>query len=244
MNDENKISLEIVLKETDSPVAISPEREKLIETLKPLVPMIVTFSEAVKHQPVTNDREAKDMAEIIELISNQTKLVKETVKGFKAEADRRHGLWCDLEALFVEPFTAAYKIGKAKVISWQQAEAEKARKEQERLQAEENERCRREQERLLKLAAERKTPEVQERYKDEAAAIVPTQIRVAAPDKAVKTQSRWFVVSVDAEKFITAAAKDKILRGFLEVDTGKLQRAKAANSEFTADGIVFEKRAV
>jgi len=69
--------------------------------------------------------------------------------------------------------------------------------------------------------------------------IAPTVI-VAAP-KAVRTRKVWTVKSVDYAAFFAAAARDESLGGWVEIDTTRLARAKAANPMMTVDGVVFEQ---
>lgn len=79
---------------------------------------------------------------------------------------------------------------------------------------------------------------------DAAAQTVAPSIHVAAPKSGVRIQKRWVVASVDRAAFIAACAVRPDLIGFLTIETGKMERAKAANPETDIPGIKFEQKVV
>lgn len=238
------LTLELVLEESNQPLVSTGEREQLVATLKPIVANIEKYNAAAAKVVVTNEADAKAAAAIIQQIAADEATVEDAILKHKSAAKKRHSLWCDLEGLFLDPFSIARRKIKQAVMGWQAAEEERARKETARLQAEADERARLEQERLRKQAEKLKTPEKKEQRLEQAAAIVPPVVYVAPPARAVKAQSRWFVKTIDRQAFIEAAAKDKSLIGYIDIDANKLARGKAANSELSIPGVVFEMRLV
>jgi hypothetical protein len=235
MNDtERPISLDLVISESNTPLAIDPRKGELVATLNPLVSRIGEY-EAKAGMIVANAADADEASRWLDLIARDTKTVEAAIKDFKVEAKRRHSLWCDVEALFTDSFKASYKKLKTKVMDWQAAEQEKAERERQRLQAIADEAARKERERLEKLAEQRKTPETKEEYREAAAAVVAPVIRVDAPKAAVKMTLRWAVKSFD----MTAMGVPREVQGYITVETNKLARAKAANTLLEVPGVAF-----
>ena len=109
------------------------------------------------------------------------------------------------------------------------------------MQAIADEQARRERERLEKLAEQRKTPEVKEAYREQAAQVQAPVIQVAAPVVNIRRQKRWVVKAIDEAAFFAALAQDKNLRGYVDINNNRLARAKAANPSMEIAGVEFSQ---
>lgn len=236
---ERPVSLDLVLQDCNTPMAVDPRKSELIATLNPLIPKIGEY-EAKAGMVVATADDATEASRWLTAMAADTKQVEAAIKEFKTEAKRRHTLWCDLEALFTDSFKASYKRLKQSVMDWQTEQERIAERERQRLQAEADEAARKERERLEKLAAQRKTPEKQEEYREAAAAVVAPVIRVDAPKAAVKMQLRWAVKSFNLD--LMGIPRD--VQGYITVETSKLARAKAANTMLEVKGVEFYQQRV
>ena len=80
---------------------------------------------------------------------------------------------------------------------------------------------------------------------EKAAAVVAPVVQVAAPKATgVRIQKRWKLVKLDKRAFITAAAANPMLDGYIEIDEQALARTKAANTAFQCPGVTFEQVSV
>lgn len=235
-DQEHPISLDLVISESNSPLAIDPQKQQLVDTLNPLVPRIGEY-QAKAEMVVTNEAEAMQAACYLQAIAADIKSVEAVIQQFKAEAKRRHSLWCDLEGVFTESFKASYKKLKQSVINWQAEQERKAEAERRRLQAEADEKARREREAMLKKAAAVKTEEKKEQYKEAAAQVIAPVIAVNAPKSGVKMQTRWAVKSFNMD----AMGIPRDVQGYIEVKTANLARAKAANPMLEVNGVEFHQ---
>jgi hypothetical protein len=236
---------ELVVSETNALQIIDPKDRELIATLKPLaesIPLAVDFA----HRCVVNNAEqAEGAAKFRETIITTSKQAEDALRKFDDNLMDRlfktHRRWTALLAAFSAPLDGAAKTIKSKIIVWQNAEAEKAAREQARLQAEADERARQERARLEKEAARLKTPELKQERLEAAQSVVAPVVSVAPPPAAVKVQRRWAIKSIDRNVFLSAAATQPQLQGFVAIEESKLIRSKAANSAMECPGIVFHQ---
>lgn len=255
MNEENKTNvnspiaeLDVVMAGTNRLMVEDNKRAVLVATLIPIAQRIgelIAYANVVK---VETAAEAEDAANNRNMMMADSATAEKALREFDSNLVERlhktHRAWTALIGKFTDPLGDAAKKVKQKIIAWQTAEAEKAERERAALQAKLDEDARKERERLEREAAKLKTPELKQQRMEAAAQVVVPVVQVAALAKAVKTQARWFVVGVDKAVFVKAAAKDKSLLGYVEVDKGKLERAKAANSELECAGVNFAKKFV
>jgi hypothetical protein len=75
-------------------------------------------------------------------IDRDSKAIAAAIEPHKRAAQARHKLWTTFEAFFADPFAAARRAVKVKVIAWQEEQRERAEAEQRRLQAEADEAAR------------------------------------------------------------------------------------------------------
>lgn len=239
------VEFELVVEQTGGLAVTDKDRLELVETLKPIAGRLVEYANFAEVVKVTNESEAASAARVIDEMKADAKTVDDALKERVSAIFTLHRKWTGFVGLFSKPLEQHCRTVKGRIIEWQQVENAKAEKERQRLQAIEDEKARKEQERLNKLAESRKTPEVQEKYREQAAAVAPAVIAVAAPKAAgVKIQMRWTVASLDLPAFLAAAAKDGNLHGYITVDQNKLARAKAANSTLLLPGVTFAQKAV
>ena len=243
-------SLELAITETNGLTIADAQKAKLLEVLKPIADGIAATLATADRVAVVDKASADHAAALRDAILADAKTAETALRDFDNglidRLHKTHRAWTALLSAFKSPLEDAAKLVKGKVITWQEAEAEKARAEQARLQAEADERARKLKEQLEREAAKLKSPEKKQERLEAAAAVVAPVVHVAAPVAAVKTQRRWFVAGVDKAAIIKAAAADSlgILNGFLEINATALQRAKSANPELQVPGVTFEQRAI
>lgn len=246
--DEEQISvLQAIALDTNNLGITEAVLREAVDTLQPIaagIPGALDFaSRCVVATASDAEAAAKARDEIIEAHQKAVKTINEFGGGLISRLHALHRRWTAFRNLF-DPLDSAAKQIKRKIIDFQEAEQKKAEEEQRRLQAEADERARKERERLEKEAAKLKTPEKKEERLEAAAAVVAPVIRVAAPVVAVKTQKRWCVARIDRAAFLTAAATNPMLQGYVTINEQALARSKAANSMLEIPGVTFEQRAV
>ena len=237
-------TVESVIKETNAIVPVADGiRAALVRDLGPVAARLARYEGAATLAPVLNKQDADRAAALCEEIAQDIKTVKghEVLSKITAGLHGLHRRWTGLVSEFITPMDTARRQIKSNILKWETAEREKAEAEQRRLQAIADEAARRERERLEKLAEQRKTPEVKEAYLEQAAQVQAPVIRVAAPVVNIRRQKRWVVKAVDEEAFFAAAAQDRNLRGYAEIDKNRLARAKSANPGMEVAGITFEQ---
>jgi len=236
--------LELFVADANALAVDDAKREALIALLKPIADTLQYHLDYADKVQVTDEAGAKHAAETRDLMladaTTAETAIREFDDGLLDRLFRAHRKGTALIARFSVLADAA-RIVKGKISDWQDLQKEKAEKERQRLQAIENEKTRLEQVRLLKLADSRKTEEKKEMYREQAAALVPSTIHVAAPDKFVKVQRVWRVMSVDKNLFVKAAAENVMLQGWITINEMDLARAKASNSELELPGITFKQ---
>lgn len=240
MSTEPIQELEVFLDDANALAVEDKKRAELIATLQPLAKRIEPALRYAATCEVTNEAQAKDAANNREMMIQFAEEAEKSIRAFDDNLLERmfkaHRKGTTLIGRFLVLLDAA-KTVKQKVMSWQQREAEKAEAEMARLQSELDVKAARERERLEKEAAKLKTPALREQRMEEAAQVVPAVVHVAVPPKAVRSQTRWKVKSVD----MTAMGIPKEVQGYVEIKVGNLERSKAANSLLEVPGVQFHQ---
>lgn len=248
MTEERVDALESVVADTRALTVQDAEKAALVATLRPIAERLDVYVDEAARIKVATEADAARADTLREGIIADQKAAEAALREFNGglidRLHKAHRGWTGLLARFSDPLAASAKQIKGKIMAWQEAERRKAEAERARLQAIEDERARKEAARLAALAAQRKTPEVKARYEEAAAAVAPTVIHVAAPKGPVAGRRVWKVVNIDLDGFLEAAARDTNLRGYIEVKTTALERAKAANPMLAVPGVVYEQRMV
>lgn len=238
MNEVSK-----VVEETNLLVPVSDSiRDTLVRDLTPVIERWSEYDK-VAAKPVLNKEEADAAAVVCNKIATDIKTVKghEILSKITGGLHTLHRRWTGLVNEFVNPLDAARRQIKTNILKWETAERKKAEAEQRRLQAIADEQARKERERLEKIAEQRKTPEVKEAYREQAAQVAAPVINIAAPKTNIRRAKVWTVADVDEAAFYTGLAQDKSLRGYVEINKTRLARAKAANPTLDVPGVVFDQ---
>ncbi len=247
-NSEPIAQLEVVIADTSSLAVKDADRAELVSTLKSIAERVPQATQIAETLVIKNQADAEEAAKMRDGMLQDSAAAEGALREFNGrqieKLYRLHRAFTSLIGLFTDPFNEAAKKVKGKIIAFTEAEAEKARKEQARLQAIADEAARKERDRLQKAAEKLRTPELREQRMEAAAQIVAPVVYVPAPKSAVKTSSRWFVQSINKAEFIKAASENPQLVGFLDVNEQALARAKASNTLFEAKGIVFVRRTI
>jgi len=74
-----------------------------------------------------------------------------------------------------------------------------------------------------------------------AAATVAPTVHVEAPKSGMRMAKAWKIKDIDADVFCHALAIRPDLRGYIEIKTSNMERAKAANPSTEIPGITFEQ---
>lgn len=236
--------LELIISDTNGLTIQDDSLREITEILRPIaesIPAAVAFANTVE---VSNAAQANAASDRREQIIADHKKALEAINGFgDGLIDRlfkAHRRWCAFRNLFSGLDESAKKI-KRSVLDWQEAEERKAAAEQRRLQAEADEKARKERERLEKEAAALKTPEKKEERLEAAASVVAPVITVNRPVvAAVKSQKRWKVKRYNMDLMGIPEA----VQGYITVETGRLERAKAANTMLNVPGVEFFQQSV
>ena len=235
--------IENAVKETNAVVPVKDAiRAALVRDLGPVAANIMRYEKAAL-QPIVTASDAEAAAEIVRQIDADMKAVKghEILSQITAGLHRLHRQWTGVVNEFINPMDAVKRKIKSNVLAWESAERAKAEAEQRRLQAIADEQARKERERLEKLAEQRKTPEFKESYREQAAAVSAPVISVAAPVVGIRRARRWKVKGVNHDAFYAGLASDASLRGYVEIQNSRLERAKAANPMLAVPGVEFEQ---
>lgn len=240
------MDLDVVITETNAISVPDPIKVALVRDLAPIATRLALYGQKAETVTVNSEQDANVAAEVCDQISEDMKTVKnhDVLSKITDGLHKLHRRWTGLRDEFLVPLEANRKTIKGKILTWQEAERQKAETEQRRLQAEADEKARRQQEALLKKAESMKTPEKQEQYREQAQAVIAPTVIIAAPKAAIRATRRWKVKSVDPQTFIRAAAQDVNMQGYIEIKTTMLERGKAANPGLQLPGVVFEQQLV
>ena len=240
------VELEAAIEQTNAISVPNPVRVALVADLGPIASRLAGYQRTAEDIAVTTEDAEKVASTVCAEIAADIAAVKghEVLSKITDGLHKLHRRFTGLRDAFVAPLEASRKQIKGKVIVWQQAEQEKAQKEQARLQAIADEKARKERERLEREAAKLKTPEKIEQRLEQAAAVIAPTIVVQAPKSSVRMQKRWVVKSLDLAAFLQACIADGNLLGYITIDMNKLTRSKAANTLLDIPGVVFEQKTV
>lgn len=242
--NENLNQVSVVATEATSLQVSDQERAAIVATLQPVATRLPAYQQFAETCVISTKPSADNAASILGDIDRDNKSVTEAMEPWISRVFQFHRRCTGLRNLFTDPLAAAKGKIKGKLIAWQEAERKAAEELQAKLQAEADEKARKEAERLTKEAGKLKTPEkVQERLEAAASIVAPTVRIEAQTVTGLRVQKRWVVKSVDLAEFLSAAAKDRNLWGYITVESTKLQRTKSANTMLEVPGVVFEQRA-
>ncbi len=236
---------ELVVEQTGLIKVPDKQKAELVAVLKPIAEQIQQGVEYANALVITNDAQAKVAAATRDTIVAQSAIAETALTEFDDKLISRlynlHRGWTGLLGRFTKPMTESAKTIKRKIGDYEFAKEQAAEKERQRLQAEADAKARAEQERLQKKADSMKTPEKQEQYREQAAAVVAPVIQVPVAKTGTKFQERWAVDEIDLHVFLKAASGDSQLMGYVTVDNTKLIRSKAANTMIEIPGVKFKK---
>ncbi len=160
----------------------------------------------------------------------------------KKEAHARHKLFTSVENFATDTHNLAKKELRRKVAAWMDAEREKAKREQERLQRIADEQAERERRAALKKAAAAKKPETQEKYQEQAAAVQATVIHVEAPKATgMNLRKTWRATVTDLPAFLRYVADNPRMSDYVDIRIGALQKDASGLSLVGVPGIHFEQ---
>ena len=240
--------LQLIVTDTNSLAVQDAERAALVATLQPIALSIAHAKHYAESLKVESKEDADLAASQRDIFTANAEKAETAINdygdGMIGRIFALHRRWTGSRNSIVDPLKGAAKTVKQKIIQYQEAEAEKARKETARLQAIEDERARKEAERLTKAAEKIKSPERKLERLEAAAAVVPTVVRVAPPVASVKSQKRWRVASIDRKAFFSAAANDPNLQGFVTINEAALAANKSRNTMMSVPGVAFEQYSV
>lgn len=216
-------------------------RAALVKDLSPIADRIALYEQQAAGLVVESESDAKIGAEISDRIAADVKAVKdhEVLSRITDGLHKLHRRWTGLRDAFVKPLEASRKDIKRKVIAWQIIEQRKAQEEQRRLQAEADERARKEREALEKKAAAAKRDATKEKYAEAAQAVVTPTVVVEAPKTNLRVRKAWKVTRIDEDLFFASLGQRRDLRGYVTVDSVRMQRAKHANPMTEIPGVTF-----
>jgi hypothetical protein len=217
-------------------------RIALVNDLRPIADRLPEYKSAAASIIVETGKDAERAAILCDAIAADIKTVKshEILSKITDGLHQLHRRWTGLRDVFVSPMEDSRRKIKQQVVIWQEAEARRAAEIQRKAQAEADAKAAREREALLKKAEAVKTEAKKEEYQERAAAVIAPTITVTAP-KAIKVSRVWVGRVEDESKFYAALAVKPELRGFVEINTTRLSRAKAANPNMEIEGIKFEQ---
>lgn len=212
---------------------------------------------ALADAQVVNTQDDADMAGVLlEKLADRSKLVVSKTKPFTQIAYKLHKWLTGYEGQYVKPIDAAYEQLKGKRNRWEIKERQEAERKRAEAQAILDREARQKQEAIQKEierkqqeaanakrseTAEKKRQEI-EALREQAASVVPGVVHVEAakPTTGPRSQLRWAVDTYDMTKMGIPLE----IQGYVTIETGKLQRAKAANTMLVVKGVVFTQKLV
>lgn len=194
---------------------------------------------------------AQDYEAAVHMLKDVKTVRASIVEFFRDPKTKAHATWKAIVAKekgLTERLDAVERQAKGVMLTWQRAEQEKARAEQERLRRIEEERARKEREKLAaraaKAAEKGKAEKAEELLAaaDAVEAVVPIVQSEVPKVAGASTQRRWVVKAVDKAALVAAAAQDANLLGYLKVDESALQKiAMALKGQVSIPGVVFDQ---
>lgn len=199
------------------------------------------IAEAMSSQPCRSVDDAKRLEGIINAVKDNVQFVKDELREVEI-ANKVHKNWVKVRDLFLDQLVESGKALRNKVRVWQDAEMNRAKAEEERLQAQENARAEKERQALLKKAEQYKSEAKKQQALEQAEAIAPVKIKVDMPEKVIKTRREWKIAWLDKKEFIKAVSENfEIYSGYVQIDESALRKAKVANNELELKGVRFEQ---
>lgn len=223
------------------------EKATILADLTPVYGRLDEFKATANSMRVTNYTDANRATLLIKSIKADVEIIEHTLAGPIDRLFSMHRAWTKVRAIFLDVLNPAAKTLQNKVIEWEETELRKANAERARLQAIEDERARKGQARLAAEAAKLKSPEKKAERLEQAAAVQPVVVQIEAPRATgikggLRAASKvWVVDKIDMGQFLAAAIMDENIQGFITIEQGKLQRAKAVNKMLTIPGVTFKE---
>lgn len=145
--------VELVSATNESLVITDPVKQALIEDLGPIAEGMALYRQFASEVVVENQAQANAARKMEKRIAEDVKTVKEhpVLSGMKKGFDDLHKRWVGLSNRFVPPMETDRKTIRTTRIDWEEAEKEKARAEERKLQAAADEKARKEREQQERL---------------------------------------------------------------------------------------------
>ena len=246
MSENEALTPELVVETSNLPQVTESEAQKLFSVIIPMSSRLnVYVAQAKELASIATGEQAQQAAAIMAHMADDVKLAKEAIASHKQKAHEVWKLWTALEAKFCEPMETMRRDLKRGIASYDEEQRRKAEAERQRLQAIADEQARKERERLEKLAAGRKTPEVKERYQQQAETVIAPVIVVDTPKTAgVKLSYHWTATVTDKAALVRWVMADYATRNhFIQPDDKAVRQfAVMTKGEIPVDGVKFEKQ--
>lgn len=230
-----------------------PVMQQELQAMKPEIEAEITLANS---QSISNAQD-DDMAGIhLEKLTDRKKLVESKTKPFTSIAFKLHRYLTGNEGQYIKPIDAAITALMDKRKNWLEAERVRIEKLEADRQAEQDRRDQAERDRLLKEAqrleqeaASAKRPDTVERkteqaeaLKEQAATVQSPVLHYERPRSSVGRNPvrKWKVTKHD----MTAMGIPVEIQGYITVEIGQLERAKAANTMLNIKGVTFEHKLV
>jgi hypothetical protein len=191
----------------------------------------------IEQQAVVKVASVQERGNALEMVKQIKSRRDEVVAFFSDTKNKAHAAWKAIvaqEKSFTDRLAGAERKIKQAVMAFDREQEAIRQTEQRRLQAIADENARKERERLEKLADQRKTPEVKEAYREQAAAVAAPVINLApvVPKvEGVSVRKTWKARVVD---------ETNVPREFLMVNEKALDAyAKATKGKIEVAGVEF-----
>lgn len=241
MSTQQEQEIEVMASESKAMVITSEVTAAIIRDLGPIADRLPFYKQQAESIAVRNKAESDVAAGVCKQIAYDIKAVEghDVLSKLKAGYFRIHKGLSAFEQAFTGPMTVYRKTIKGRDAAWQAFEEKRAAAEQARLQAQADEQARKDREKAEKAAEKIKTPELREQRLAEAQTIIAPTIVVEAPKSSGRMQKVWKIVEMDQDMFFKSLATRPDLRGYVEINTTRLERSKAANNMFEVPGVKF-----
>lgn len=229
-------SFEILANETAAIAVVDPAKTAMVNALTAVGVQIGRYNTTAAQLIVANKADADAAALVLKNIAADEKTITDALENEISGLHKLHKRWTAFRGLFLDPLATAKRTIKSKVIDWQLEQERIAEAARAKAQAAADEAARKEREKLEREAAKLKTPELKAAKLEAAAAVITPVVAVEAPKASgLRVQKRWKVKAFD----MTAMGIPADIQGYVTIETGKLERAKAANTMLTVKGVEF-----